>query len=326
MSGNSHFPFRVPDDTTEAGSLRFDLVELETFLAVIELGSFSAAARRMHVSQPSVTNRVQRLEFILKTKLVERTTRRVMATADGELLASRARTALSGLREVVSEFHARAASSRLRSVVATTPMLAAVILPQLIQTFTEAHPSMQIQVRDLQYEEVVLAVEMGRADLAVTAFDNDSARVHFEPLAREPMLVVLPKAHPLAGTQDISLEQLADLPLMLLDRYALLQTKISGALSSRGLFLSKVQHATNVGTVLGLVDAGLGATLLPRYMANRYSLESRTTLNLVDIDLSRSFGVLIREKTELNLASTLFLDHLRDRFAAVLDVSRNIGA
>ncbi len=322
MSGDSHFPSLVPGDSSEPASLRFDLIELETFLAVIELGSFSAAAKRMHVSQPSVTNRVQRLEFILKTKLVERTTRRVMATADGELLAVQARTALSGLREVATEFHARAASSRLRSVVATTPMLAAVILPQLIQTFTEAHPSLHIQVRDLQYEEVVLAVEMGRADMAVTAFDNDSGRVRFEALAREPMLVVLPKAHPLAGTQDITVEQLADLPLMLLDRYAMLQTKISAALGARGLSLSKVQHATNVGTVLGLVDAGLGATLLPRYMANRYSLQSRTTLNLIDIDLSRNFGVLVREKTDLNLPSTLFLDHLREHFADVLELSK----
>ena len=99
MSGDSYFLPLVASNTSEPASLRFDQIELETFLAVIELGSF-AAAKRMHVSQPSVTNRVQRFESILKTKRVERTTCRVMATADGELLAVRARAALSGLREV----------------------------------------------------------------------------------------------------------------------------------------------------------------------------------------------------------------------------------
>jgi DNA-binding transcriptional LysR family regulator len=306
-------------DAADPINLRFDLVELETFLAVIELGSFSAAAKRMHVSQPSVTNRVQRLEYMLKTRLVERTTRRVTATADGELLANRARQTLQGLRELMADFQARAAASRLRTVIATTPMLAAVILPQLIQSFRQAHPSLQIQVRDLQYEDVVGAIETGQADLAVTAFDEDSSRVHFEPLALEPMLVVLPKAHPLAGAATLTIEQLADLPLTLLDRYALLQTRLSAELSRRGRVLPTVQHATNVGTVLGLVDAGLGATLLPRYMAQRYSLESRATLELPDVDLSRNFGILTRDKAELNLASTLFLDHLRERFAAVLN-------
>lgn len=308
----------VAAEGIDALGQRFDLVELETFLAVAELGSFSAAAKKMHVSQPSVTNRVQRLEAMLKTKLVERTTRRVSVTPDGAELANRARLALQGLRELLLDFQSRAASSRLRAVIATTPMLAAVVLPQLIQSFRQAYPAMQIQVRDLQYEDVLAAVESGQADLAVSAFDDDSDKLRFEPLAREPMLVVLPKAHPLAGQKHISLEQLACLPLMLLERYTLLQSRLSKALAKRGLSLSTIQHSTNVGTVLGLVDAGLGATFLPRYMAQRYSLESRATLDVPEIDLSRNFGVLVRTKADLNLASTLFLDHLRANFAAML--------
>lgn len=177
---------------------------------------------------------------------------------------------------------------------------------------------MQIQIRDLQYEDMLAAVESGQADLAVGALDDDSDKLRFEPLAREPMLVVLPKAHPLAGQKSISLEQLAALPLMLLDRYALLQRLLSAELAKRGLSLSRIQHSTNVGTVLGLAEAGLGATFLPRYMAQRYSLESRATLDVPEIDLSRNFGILVRAKADLNLASSLFLDHLRANFAATL--------
>jgi DNA-binding transcriptional LysR family regulator len=308
----------VPADGIDAMSLRFDLVELETFLAVVELGSFSAAAKKMHVSQPSVTNRVQRLESMLKTRLVERTTRRVSPTRDGEELARRARLTLQGLRELLLDFQSRAAASKMRTVIATTPMLAAVVLPQLIQSFRQANPAIEIQVRDLQYEAVLEIVESGQADLAVSAFDGESRKLLFEPLAREPMLVVLPKAHPLAGAHHISLEQLADLPLMLLDRYALLQTRLVKELAKRGRSLATIQHATNVGTVLGLVDAGLGATFLPRYMAQRYSLESRATLDVPEIDLSRNFGVLVRENADLNFASALFMEHLRANFAATL--------
>jgi DNA-binding transcriptional LysR family regulator len=307
----------------ENADLRFDLIDLETFLAVVELGSFSEAARRMHVSQPSVTSRVQKLESVLKTRLVERTTRKVMATPDGEMLADRARSALRGLRELMQDFQSRAASARLRTIVATTPMLAAVVLPPLIQSFRQAHPTMQIQVRDLQYEDVLATVEDAHADLAVTAFDGDSSKLHFEPLAREPMLLVLPRSHPLADAGSVSLEQLATLPLMLLDRYALLQTRLSEALAQRGLSLGPIQHATNVGTVLGLVDAGLGATILPKYMAQRSLLDTRAMLEVPDIDLSRSFGILFRAKAELNVASSLFLEHLRAHFATTLRGERS---
>lgn len=96
-SGMSRIDHSGSAEGIDTISQRFDLDELETFLAVADLGSFSAAAKKMHVSQPSVTNRVQRLEAMLKTKLVERTTRRVLVTPDGAEFASRAKLALQGL-------------------------------------------------------------------------------------------------------------------------------------------------------------------------------------------------------------------------------------
>ena len=308
----------TPPDSLDVSTLRFDLTDLETFLAVVELGSFSGAAKRMHVSQPAVTSRVQKLESVLKTTLVARTTRNVMATPDGEMLAERARDALQGLRDLMRDFQSRAAQTRLRTVIATTPMLAAVVLPPLIQSFRTAHPTMQVQVRDLQYEDVLTTVERGEADLAVTAFDDNSTKLHFEPLAREPMLLVLPKSHPLADVGSIALAQLATLPLMLLDRYAQVQTRLAAECDKHGLRLGPIQHATNVGTVLGLVDAGLGVTLLPRYMAQRSLMDSRAVLEVPAIDLSRSFGILYRGKADLNPATSLFFEHLRTHFARML--------
>jgi DNA-binding transcriptional LysR family regulator len=307
-----------PADNADAISLRFDLIDLETFIAVIESGSFTGAAQKMNVSQPSVTSRIQRLESALQTKLLTRTTRSVLATSDGDMLAERARALLHGLKALKHDFHARAAVHKRRAVIATTPMLAAVVLPPLIQSFRLGHPTIEIQVRDLQYEEVVASVEAGDADLAVTAFDGDSHKLHFEPLAREPMMLVLPKDHPLAGQGSVTLEQLVTLPLLLLDRYARVQTRLSEALAQRGLTLTMVQHATNVGTVLGMVDAGLGVTMLPRYMAERSLRDSRAMLTVPEVDLSRSFGILFWTATELNLASSLFLDHLRAHFAPTL--------
>src|SRR5262245_60463582 len=85
----------------EAPTMRFDLAELETFLAVARLGSFSLAAKQLHVSQPSVTSRIQRLEGTLRAKLLIRTTRRVEPTPEGARLRDAAEQALSGLREVL---------------------------------------------------------------------------------------------------------------------------------------------------------------------------------------------------------------------------------
>jgi DNA-binding transcriptional LysR family regulator len=83
---------------------RFDLAELETFVAVAELGSFSAAARRLNLGQPSVSQRIQRLEETLQTRLLVRTTRRVQTTPAGARLLAEATSALAALSMLLGTF------------------------------------------------------------------------------------------------------------------------------------------------------------------------------------------------------------------------------
>ncbi|MDR5758473.1 LysR family transcriptional regulator [Caballeronia sp. LZ035] len=310
-----------PDEAAHAAApvtLRFDLVELETFLAVVELGSFSAAAKRLHISQPSVTARVQRLESTLKTRLLVRTTRHVEPTAAGKRLREHAEAALRDLRKLLTEFQADAEAARLRVVVAATPMISAVMLPSLIHSFCQRYPDVQIQLRDLQYEDVVARIETSEADLAVVAFDNDSSKLSFEALTEEDMLVVVPTSHALAPAGEVTLEQLAQVPLMLLDRYSILRDRLADEFAKRGLALRPMHHAANLSTLLGMVDAGLGATFLPRSMAQRYARDTRATLQVTDVKLMRSFGILRSRDADLSAAALSFVRHLQANFGATL--------
>jgi DNA-binding transcriptional LysR family regulator len=310
-----------PDEgahTAASVTLRFDLVELETFLAVVELGSFSAAARRLHISQPSVTARVQRLESTLKTRLLVRTTRHVEPTPAGKRLREHAEIALRDLRRLLHEFQADAEAARLRVVVAATPMISAVMLPSLIHSFCLRYPDVQVQLRALQYEDVVAKIESSEADLAVVAFDNDSSKLSFEALTEEDMLVVVPTTHPLAQAGQITLEQLAQTPLMLLDRYSMLRERLADEFSRHGLALRPMHHAANLSTLLGMVDAGLGATFLPRSMAQRYARDTRATLQMADVNLMRRFGILRSRDADLSAAALSFVRHLQANFGATL--------
>lgn len=311
----------TPDETADAASpltMRFDLVELETFLAVVELGSFSAAAKRLHISQPSVTSRVQRLESTLRTRLLVRTTRHVEPTPAGRRLRDRAEIALRDLRVLLQEFQVDADAARLRVTIASTPMIAAVMLPSLIHSFCQRYPDVQIQLRDLQYEDVVAKIEANEADLAVVAFDNDSSKLSFQPLTEEDMLVVVPNTHEFAQAGDITLEQLATIPLMLLERYSILRDTLADAFAQHGLTLRPMHQAANLSTLLGMVDAGLGATFLPRSMAQRYARDTRATLRVTDVRLMRSFGILRSRNAELSAAAQSFVRHLQSNFGAVL--------
>ena len=194
-------PQRATNAREAAGApaLRFDLAELETFLAVARLGSFSLAAKELHVSQPSVTSRIQRLEGTLKVKLLTRTTRRVEPTPEGARLRDAAERALSGLRDVLREFQSAADADRRRVVVAATPMVAALALPAIIRSYCQRYTDVEVRLLDLPYEQLLAAIEAGAADLAVTVFDGAPGKFRFQFLVDEEMRLVVPAAHPLAG-------------------------------------------------------------------------------------------------------------------------------
>jgi DNA-binding transcriptional LysR family regulator len=298
--------------------MRIGLAELETFLAVVEMGSFSLAAQKMHVSQPSVTARIQRLEDTLRTKLLTRTTRKLEATAAGTRLHSVASTMLQDLRSLIREFEMAADGERLKVVVAATPMVAAVLLPKIIRGYSERYTDVQIKLRDLQYEEIVASLDAGTSDMAVVAFESTLDKFRFQPLAEVEMLVVVPANHPLSAYTSVTLDQLAPYSLMMLERYAALRDKIIDEYKKRGLSVGSLGEAINLSTLLGMVDAGNGITILPGCMAQISAGSQRSTLSITDVNLTRHYGILLSKKSCLSTATLSFCRHLQEEFPVML--------
>lgn len=303
----------------QAASLRIDLSELETFLAVVELGSFSAAAARMHISQPSITARVQRLEQRLQAKLLVRTTRKVEATKAGARLFDAATEALHGLRAVIQEFDLAADRGSHKVVVASTPMISAATLPKLIHAFNERFPDVRVILLDQQYADVIESIEAGTADLAVTAVDSDESSLRFQLLAEEELLLVVPSLHPLAIAGQVTLDRLAPFPLMLLDRYADLRRTIDQECARRNISFKPLIAASNLTTLLGMLDAGIGITFLPKSMAQANAKSTRATLRVTDVKLTRRYGIAVSRKSSLSSAAQSFCAYLRAEYPRYVD-------
>lgn len=306
--------------TSDAPPMRFDLAELETFLAVAELGSFSLAAKKLHISQPSVTSRVQRLEATLRVKLLIRTTRRVEPTVEGARLLEAAQQALSGLREVLREFQAAANTDRRRVVVAATPMVAALALPPIIQSYCERYTDVQVKLLDLPYDQLVASLEAGTADLGVTVLDSDPDKFSFQLLADEEILLVVPATHPLARSSTVTIDEIVPYPLMILARYTTLRDRIAEEYSKRGVDFHPLD-AANLATLLGMLDAGLGITFLPRAMVRSNIRRSRVALRIADVQLSRRYGIVTSRRASLSAAAESFCHYLRDEFEKHLGAS-----
>lgn len=298
-----------------ASALRLEIVDLETFIAVASLGSFSAAARQLGVTQPSVTARIQRLEAALGTRLLVRTTRKVELTQRGMLLRAEAERTLAGLRELADRFRLDADAARSRVVVAATQMVAATMLPDVLRSHRERWPGVDVQVRDLRHRDAVQAVASGDADVGVIHFDGDDKRFKAQPLRNEPIVLVVPPSHPLARSRRATLDAMAAYPLMMLEQYDGMKSRIAGELARRGLVLKPAQSAGNLTTLMGMLDAGMGILLLPRVMTRQSLQAGHVLVEIEGIDLRRTFSLVSLRDSKPSLAVRRFCQHLRQELS-----------
>jgi len=297
--------------------LRFHLSELETFLVVVDEGSFSRAAERLCISQPSVSNRVKKLEAVLRVKLLNRTTRLVEPTEDGRLLAAAATEALDGLFEILGQLRDRSEAARNRVVIASTPVIAATFMPRIIHAFCERFGDLQVLLRDMPYAQLLRAIGEGEADIGVAAIDGDLDHLLFRPLASENLVLVVPARHPLALSPRVALEALLPYRMLFLERYTQLRERLAEAFAQQGAVL-EISTVATLPTLLGMVDTGSCITFLPRSMAQSNARPTRRIVELDDFAAVRTYGSIVARRSVPTAAVQSFREHLHREFEPLL--------
>ena len=198
--------------------MNLTLRQLGYFIAAGETGSVTLAARRQNISQPAISTAIAHIERELGVQLfLRRHAQGLSLTPAGRTLLREARRLLKqadGLYSVVGE-----AGQQLRGELAVGwfTTLAPVLMPELLQSFVADHPGVRLATREGHQEELVTALRRGEIDLAVTYDLEIEADIAFRSLATLPPYVLLAATHPLAQRRQISLAELAPLPMVLLD-------------------------------------------------------------------------------------------------------------
>ncbi len=296
--------------------------ELETFLAIAELGSFSKAAERLSLSQPSISNRMQRLERAVRARLFERTTRAVVLTPAGERLRARVEPILNELHAVLDEFQEDAEARGQHVALATTPMLAAIFMPPVIQRFTRRNPMIKIELHDEVTIKLIPDLRARRVDFAVLAEEvaGNFPGIAYEKLATDYFMLVGPRGHAALADGIASSEVLTRHPFLLLSNYQAKITELAAGLAARDLILSPVNTVTNVSTLLGFVSTGLGLTLLPSIILRAGGIIDDTRFSvaaLSDISLVREFGIVSLPGHTLSPSARAFCTALRAEMAGL---------
>ncbi|HEY9370539.1 LysR family transcriptional regulator [Streptomyces sp.] len=250
-----------------------DLRDLELLAATAESGSLTAAAERLYVSQPALSQRLTRLEDRLGMPLFDRTGRRLIPNAAGRRLLVTAHHVLDELRSATRDLHemrdGRDRRVRFTAQCSTTFQW----LPPVIRAFRRRHPETEVRIESVPDDAPVPALLADRVDVAlVTKPDLEMERVSVTRLFDDEMVAVVPSDHPWAALPHLTAEDFTDAHLILYDGYD--QTRIPSIPlplppNARPARVTTMPVITDL--VIEMVAGGQGATILPNWVAKPYA-------------------------------------------------------
>lgn len=283
------------------------LDELESFIQVARLRSFSVAAQQLHISQPAMSKRIQSLESHLGVSLFDRLGKRVRLTPAGELLVGKANAILDLSRDMERDVGNLAQTVSGRLSMATSHHIGLHRLSPVLQRFTQQYPEVEL---DIQFEDSEVAHKLVRAgdiELAVVtlnpAGEQEQPDLETKTIWQDPLCFVNAKPLP----EVTSLGQLASLPCILPGPNTFTGRIVTERFASEGLVLNPALSTNYLETISMLVSVGVGWSVLPQTMTSELQ-----QLTPQCAPITRTLGCVTHSKRTLSNSASAFLQVLSD--------------
>jgi LysR family hydrogen peroxide-inducible transcriptional activator len=269
--------------------------DLQYLVAVAELQHFGRAAERCHVSQPTLSTQIRKLEDYLGVPLFERSGRRVMVSAAGEQIVERARALIRDYEELqrVAQRLKDPAAGQYR--LGVFPTLAPYFLPRIVPAIHDAFPRLRLILLEEKTDVLLARLRRGQIDMALLALPVAGDDLYGMPLFDEPFRLAVNDRHPLAAHSAISAADLEHQCLLLLDEGHCLRDQALDFCKSNAIEESREFRATSLETLIQMVASDLGITLVPE-MATRDATRHLRFIPFREPRPHRTIGLVWRRK------------------------------
>ncbi len=240
-----------------------ELRQVQLFLAAAEEGSITAAAKRMHLTQPALSRQIKALEEELGVELFTRGAHSVTLTPAGGILLEEGGKLLERAERVVKAVRASVEGEPLR--VGYAPSLAGPLLGLALERFSQLHPRARVHLSDLSSTEMRDALAQGRIDVAVTVpWEGDAQSVKWTRVRRHGMCLAVPASHPFASRKKVPLAELDGQKLLLYSRneYPEYWQGVTRMFRENNLQAKVAGEFDGVASLAAAVEAGLGIALM----------------------------------------------------------------
>jgi LysR family hydrogen peroxide-inducible transcriptional activator len=284
--------------------------QLRYFLAIAKSGSFSKAAVECYLSQPALSEQIHKLEQDVGKVLFDRSHRKIVPTEAGKLLIEQANRILDQIKEAKILVQGSGGAASGTVALGMLPTIAPYLAPHILQTFREECPCVQVMIHEDLTAHLLQMVDEGDLDFSIASLPIKENSFEVEELFMEELLLALPARHPLAKKAGIRVEDLYSEKFILMKEGHCLGDQVLVICHRHDFRPHIVMRSGQIGTILALVKARLGISLIPQ-MARDTRIRSVIFRSLEEPRPTRTIVVFWHSKRSHSRAVQEFLKHLR---------------
>jgi DNA-binding transcriptional LysR family regulator len=290
--------------------MRFDLADIKAFVTVARLGSFTAAAAEMHVSQPALSRRIEKLESALNTRLLKRTTRKVDLTPVGMEFNRRATELLHNFDEALLGISDVARNVSGEVSISCMPSASRFFLPRILRAYHERYPGITVRVLDQGASDAIAAVKRREVDFAFNHLEMPDPELSFMLVLQERLVLACQPSHPLARKARVKWAELGAYDYMTVAKSSSNRLLIDLALATVPNKPRAFCEAQHVSTLVAFVEAGIGVAAVPNMCMPIGNHPNLVSVPLTNPMISRKVGLIHRAGSRLSSAAQKLYDEI----------------
>jgi DNA-binding transcriptional LysR family regulator len=291
--------------------MSFDLVDLRLFLHVVEAGSITRGAERVHLALAAASTRIRNMEAALGTRLLDRERQGVQPTPAGRTLLRHARLMLQQAERMRGELgeYANGLRGQVRLLSNTNALME--FLPEPLSEFLTAHPQVNIDLEERLSDEIVAAIADGTADIGIVAGTVEVAGLEVFPFRVDRFVLVTAPDHPLAALDQAGFADVLDCDFVGLDRTSALQRFLSDKAERLGRRLRLRVQLRSFDAICRLVSCHVGVGIVPETTAERCARAMPLDRVVLTDDWAlRELRIVVRREADLPLYARDLVRHL----------------
>lgn len=291
--------------------MRFDLTDLRLFLHVVEAGSITRGAERMHLAIAAASTRIRNMEATLGTPLLHRERQGVQLTPAGRTLVHHARVMLQQAERMRGELAEYADGLRGHIRLLSNTNALTEFLPEPLSDFLAAHPHVNIDLEERLSDEIVAAVADGTADIGIVAGTVRIAGLEVFPFRVDRFVLVVAPSHALAARREIPFAEVLDFDFVGLDRASALQRFLSEKADRAGRRIKLRVQLRSFDAICRLVECNVGIGVVPATTAERNARGMALhRIELTDDWALRELTICVRRRADLPIYARDLVQHL----------------